>query len=83
MLRGSTYLVLVCCPHVLDNLFTLGLGHPTALGDDLCEHGVDLAGHVRGVTADIEVSLLREQIADLLGSLLETMLNVYLLGRLP
>lgn len=52
------------------------------LGDDVAEHQVDLPGHVGRVTADVEVGLLLEQLADKLGVFLQTVLDVDLLGAL-
>lgn len=77
----ETYLVLVCCSHILDNLLCLGLGDATALSNDLSQNSVDFTGHVGSVTADIEEGLLRKQVADLGGPLLESVLNVNLFGR--
>lgn len=80
--RGETYLVLICCPHILDNLLRLGLGHATALGNDLGQDIVDFAGHVGSVAADVEEGLLGEQLANLGGSLLKAVLYIDLLGGL-
>lgn len=79
--RG-TYLVLIRRPHVLDDLLALGLWDAPLLGNDLAEDGVDLARHVGGVAADVDVGLLLEQLVDVLGSLLEAVLDVDLLGSL-
>lgn len=78
----KTYLVLVRGPHVLDNLFRLGLGHATLLGDDLAGEGVDFTGHVGGVTTDVEVGLLLKQSVDFGGTLAEAVLDVDLLTAL-
>lgn len=78
----ETYLVLVCCSHILDNLLCLSLGHTTALGNDLRKDSVDFASHVGGITADVEEGLLREKLIDLGGSLLETVLDVNLFRSL-
>ena len=77
-----TYLVLVRRPHVLDNLLSLGLGNAPLLRNDVTQDSVDLARHVGGVTADVEVGLLLEKLVDLLGPFLETVLDVDLLGTL-
>lgn len=74
-----TYLVLVCCAHILHNLLTLGLGNTTALGNNLSENSIDLTSHVRGIATDIEKGLLLEELGNLLRMLLETVLNVNLL----
>lgn len=67
---------------MLDHLLALLRGHAPLLGDDVAEHQVDFAGHVGRVTADVEVGLLLEQLADKLGVLLQTVLDVDLLGPL-
>src|SRR5687767_3761308 len=64
-----TYLILIPCPHILHNLLCLRFRNPSLLHQNLGQDTVDLAGHVGRVTADIEVGLLREQVADLLGTL--------------
>lgn len=76
------YLVLVRRPHVLHNLLTLGLGHPTSLGNDLRQNSVDLTSHVCCITTNVEIGFLGKQVADLLGSLLESVLHINLLGAL-
>ena len=78
-----TYLVLVCGAHTLDDLLRLGLGHAALLRNDLHQDGVDFAGHVRGVAADVEVRLLEEQLVDLLCLLLQAVLDVDLVGPFP
>lgn len=77
-----TYLVLVRRPHVLDNLLGLGLGNASLLGNDVAQDGVNLARHVGGVTADVEIGLLLKELVDLLSSFLETVLDVDLLGTI-
>jgi hypothetical protein len=52
------------------------------LGKDLGENGVDFAGHVGSVAADIEVSLLLQQLVDLCCSLPQSVLHIHLLGSL-
>ena len=79
----NTYLVLVCRPHVLDDLLRLRLREVALLGDDLDEGGVHLARHVGRVAADVDVRPLLEQVVDLLGALLQAVLHVDLLGALP
>lgn len=74
-----TYLVLVCGPHVLDNLLSLGLGLLPVLSNNLHQHRVNLASHVRSVTADVEIRLLLEQVVDDLPLLLEQVLDIDLL----
>lgn len=78
----KTYLVLVGCPHVLDDFLTLGLGNSTSFRQDLRKDGVDLTRHMRGIATNVEISLVGQQFADLLRSLLESVLNVDLLGAL-
>ncbi len=67
-------------PHTLDNLLSLRLWNATLLGYDLRKHGVNLARHVRGVTADVEIGFLQEQLVDFFGVLLEPVLHVDFLG---
>lgn len=50
------------------------------LGDDSGQDGVDLARHVRGIAADVEVGFLLEELVDELGVLLEAVLDVDLFG---
>ena len=77
-----THLVLVGCPHILDDLLALSFRKTALLRDDLSENSVDLASHVGSVTANVEVSLLLQKLVDLLGALLETVLDIDLLGAL-
>lgn len=65
-----TYLVLVCCAHTLHDLLGSGLSDSALLGQDLGQGVVDLARHVRGITADVEVGLLQQQLTNLLCMLL-------------
>lgn len=78
----NTYLVLVRRPHALDDLLRLLVGDPALLRDDLDERRVDLARHVRRVSADVDVALIQEHLVDLLGPLLEAVLHVDLGGSL-
>jgi hypothetical protein len=71
---------LVGAPHALDNLLGLLLVHTPVLGDDLAENLVDLASHVRRVSAHVEVSLLQEELVDLGGALAQAVLDVDFLG---
>ena len=57
-------------------------GIPRCWANYLAKDKVDLTGDVGGVTADVDVGLLLQQVADKLGVLLQTVLNVYLLGSL-
>jgi hypothetical protein len=50
------------------------------LSQDAADGGIDLASHVRGITADIDVSLLLQELVDLLAALLEPVLDIDLLG---
>ena len=79
-LRPDIFLVLIRCPHSLDDLLALCLGDVPVLRDNLAKKCVDFASHVRCVTADVEVCLLLEQLVDLLAVLLQLVLNVDLLG---
>lgn len=67
---------------MFDHLLALRRGHTPLLGDDMTEHQVDLSGHVGRITANVEVGLLLEQVADKLGVLLQTMLDINLFGAL-
>lgn len=58
MHSGKTYLILVCGPHLLDNLLGLGLRDAALAGEDLGKVGIDLASHVGSVTAYIKVGFL-------------------------
>jgi hypothetical protein len=73
---------LVRRPHVLHNLLALGLGDSTCLSNNLSKDSVDLASHVCCITTNIEVCLLSKELADLLGSLLKSVLDINLLGSL-
>jgi hypothetical protein len=68
---AETHLVLICGPHVLDNLLGLLFRDAAVLGQDPSKNSV---------TADIEVCLLLQEIVDLLAALLETVLDVDLLS---
>jgi hypothetical protein len=67
---------------VLDHLLALLGGHAPLIGNDVAQNQIDLAGHVRGVTTDVEIGLLLQQLADEFGVLLQAVLDVYLLGSL-
>lgn len=67
---------------MLDHLLALLRGHAPLLGNDVTKHQVDLPSHVGRVTADVEVGLLLEQLADKLGVLLQAVLDVDLFGTL-
>jgi hypothetical protein len=67
---------LIRTPHTLDNLLSLRLWNAALLGHDLRKDGVDLARHVRGITADVEIGFLQEQLVDFFGVLLEPVLHV-------
>lgn len=74
--RPHILLVLIRTPHGLDNLLALLGAQAALLGHDLAQHGADLTRHVSRVTADVEVSLLQEQLVDLGSALLQTLLHV-------
>lgn len=74
--RPHILLVLIRTPHGLDDLLALLGAQAALLGHDLAQHGADLSRHVSRVTADVEVSLLQEQLVDLSSSLLQTLLHV-------
>jgi len=50
------------------------------LGNNLPKDLVDLARHVGGVAADVEVCLLQQQLVDLGRALAQAMLHVHFLG---
>lgn len=81
-LRPHVLLVLVGRAHRLDDFLAPRLVHAAVLGNDLAQQCVDLARHVGGVTADVEVGLLLEQPVDFLAVLLELVLHVDLLGAI-
>ena len=78
--RPNVLLVLIAAAHRLDDLLAFLGRESTLLGDDLAEHDVDFARHVCRVSADVEIGLLEEQLVDLGGALLESVLDVFLLG---
>lgn len=67
---------------MLDHLLALLRRHAPLLGDDVAEHQANLPGHVGGIAAHVEVGLLLEQVADKLSILLQSVLDVDLLGAL-
>lgn len=75
-----TYLVLIGRSHALHDLLSLRLGNTSLLSHDLAQNSVDFAGHVGCVTTDVEVGFLQEQLVDFFGVLLQSVLNIYLLG---
>lgn len=75
-------MVLICGSHVLDYLFSLCFCNAPVFGQDLGQDCVDLASHVSSVTADVEVSLLLQELVDLLATLLQPVLDVNLLSLL-
>lgn len=78
----AAYLVLVCRPHVLDDFLGLGLRNATLLRYYLSQDRVDLASHVGRITADVDVSLLGQELVDLLSPLLQAVLDVDFFGTL-
>jgi hypothetical protein len=77
---SGAYLVLICGSHVLDDLFGLCFCDTAVFGQDLSQNGVDFTSHVGGVATDVEVGLLLNEFVNLLAALLETVLDVNLLG---
>ena len=71
---------MVRSPHTFHDLLTLLLRYAALLGHYLAEDVADLPCHVSGVTADVEVRLLLQQLVDLIRALGETVLDVDLLG---
>lgn len=67
---------------MLDHLLALFSGHTALLSNDVTKDQVHLAGHVSGITTDVEVGLLLQKLTDKRGLLLEAVLNVHLLGTL-
>lgn len=76
----KTYLVLVGSPHLLDNFLRLGLWDAPFPSNDLDQDSVDLARHMGSVATDIEVRLLFQKLVDLFGALLQSVLDIDLLG---
>lgn len=79
ILRPNILLVDPTTPHALHCLLSLLFGHPTFLLDDLAECLIDLTGHVCGVTADVEVCFLLQEVVDELRVGSQVMLDVVLL----
>ena len=52
------------------------------LRHDFPEDGVYFSSHIGGVTADVEVSLLQEELVDFFGVLLQSVLDVDFVGAL-
>lgn len=75
-LRPNIFLVLIRGSHTFHCILTLLLIHTALVGNDLSENIIDLSRHIRGITANVEVRLLLEELVDLLCSLLEAVLDV-------
>jgi len=74
--RPDVLLILIRRAHSLDQLLGLGGRHAALLGDDLGQHGADLARHVGRVAADVEVRLLQQQRVDLGRAFFQPLLHV-------
>lgn len=64
--KHKTYLVQVIVPQLFDNLLSLSLRQPPLRRNNFPQCCIDLPCHMRCVTADVEVSPLREQLIDFL-----------------
>lgn len=80
--RPNVFLVYTTTPHTLHSLFSLLWIHSSLRSDNLSKDVVDLTSHIRGVTADVEVSFLLEEFVDHLAIILEKVLDVDLVGLL-
>lgn len=78
-LRPNILLVDPTTSHALHCLLGLLLRYPAFFLDDLAKCLVDLTGHVCGVTADVEVRFLLQEVVDELRVGGQVMLDVVLL----
>ena len=74
-----TYLVQIAIPQSLHEIVSLLLAQTPLVGNDCAENVVDLPCHVCGITADIDVGTLLDELVDLLCVLGQPVLNVDLL----
>ena len=65
---------------MLDHLLASFRAETTVFGDDLAQDEVDFPGHVSCISADVEVCLLLEEIADERCIFAQAVLDVDLLG---
>jgi hypothetical protein len=74
--RPHILLVLIRCPHSLDNFVTFRYWDAPLLSDDLSEESIHFTCHTRGITADVKVCLLFEELVDFGGGFLKLVLDV-------
>lgn len=67
---------------MLHHFLTLLSGQATRLGNDLTKDKIDFPSHVGCISTDVKGSLLLEEIANKVGMLLQSVLDVYFLGGL-
>jgi hypothetical protein len=80
-LRPNILLISATTPHILDDLLALLEIHAPLRGDKLTQHIVHLPRHVRGITTDVKIRLLGQEVVDELGVLPHQMLYVDFLAR--
>ena len=73
---------MICAPHGLDNLLGFCLRNAATFSKNLDKSCINLAGHVVGIAASVEVGLLVEKLVDLSRIFFQTMLNIHLFGGL-
>ena len=71
---------MVRAAHALDDFFGLRFWDAALLRHDFGQHGVDFARHICGVTADVEVRFLEEELVNFFGVFEETVLHVDFAG---
>jgi hypothetical protein len=74
--RPNILLINPHAPHALDDPLGLLLIHTTLLSNNLGQHFVHLARHVRRIATHVEIALLLQQVVDKFGVLLDKMLDV-------
>lgn len=80
--RPDVLLIYTATPHALHSLLGLLLINTALLGNNLAKDFVNLASHMRCVTADVEVGLLRQKLVDEGTIFLQHMLDINLLVAL-
>lgn len=81
--RPNILLINPHTPHALDDPLGLLLIHTTLLSNNLGQHLVHLARHMRRVATHVEIALLLQQVVDKFGVLLDKMLDVDFLAGFP